>query len=165
MKYVSTCWALQASSQHTVLQKVPEFPDLLFPFRRINKLQCLVALKAFWATFTDYRLFYQIPPWLLSKRVRFTWDTDLKSSDSDRAVSFPLKNCFSICDLQHAFTGDTGKAWKGFDAETALSFVSAVRCSTWLLQKVNLLLKVSQCPLGQLLLDFNAILYHGYEKQ
>lgn len=111
----------------------------------------------------DY--FIRLPAWLLSKGIRFTWDTDLKSSDSDRAVSFPLKDCFSIYDVPHAFTGDTGKAQKGFDAEAALLFVSAVGCSTWLLQKVSLLLKVSQCPLGELLPDFNAILYHGYEKQ
>lgn len=54
------------------------------------------------------------------------WDTDLKSSESDRAVPFPLKNCFSIYDLQNEFTGDIGKAHKGFDAETALSFIPAV---------------------------------------
>lgn len=33
------------------------------------------------------------------------------------------------------------------------------------LQKANLLPKLSQCPLGQLLPDFNAIFCHGYKKQ
>lgn len=84
----------------------------------------------------------------------------MKSSDINCAVSFPLKNCLSIYDLQHTFT-----AQKGFDAETALSFIFAVGCSTWLLPKSQSLTKVSQCPLGQLLPDFNAILYHGYKKQ
>lgn len=32
-------------------------------------------------------------------------------------------------------------------------------------QKANLLPKLTQCPLGQLLPDFNAILCHGYKKQ
>lgn len=30
----------------------------LFAFRKITKLQCLVILKAFWATLTQYGLFY-----------------------------------------------------------------------------------------------------------
>lgn len=72
---------------------------------------------------------------------------------------------FSIYDLQHAITEDTGKAQKGFDIEISLSFVSAAWCSTWLIPKANLLPKLTQCPLGQLLPDFNAILCHGYKKQ
>lgn len=32
-------------------------------------------------------------------------------------------------------------------------------------QQANLLPKLTQCPLGQLLPDFNAILCHGYKKQ
>lgn len=81
----------------------------------------------------DY--FIRLSTWLFSQRIRFIWNTDLKGCDSDRAVSFLLTNCFSIFDLQHTFTGEVGKAQKGSDAETALSLISAVRCSTWLLPK------------------------------
>lgn len=76
----------------------------------------------------DY--FIRLSTWLFSQRIRFIWNTELKSSDSGHAAFFLPTNCFSIFDLQHTFTGDIGKSQKGSDAETALSLISAVRCST-----------------------------------
>lgn len=42
-------------------RKPQHFLTWRFSFRKINKLRCLVTLKAFWATLTQYRLFCQTP--------------------------------------------------------------------------------------------------------
>ena len=76
------------------------------------------------------------------------WDTDLKSSDSDRAVSFPLKNYFSIYDLQHAFEETLAKLRKGLMLKLHFRLYLLLDVLLGCFQKANLLPKVSQCPLG-----------------